>query len=379
MSETPSFYGRGSIPSASYIGRLIQCPGSWAACRGLADNSSPAAEFGTRVHAALAGTLTPSALTPEEEETFDACRKIEEKLVKQWTLRHAIPEGSPIHTFRDNKRLWLEVDGQKECSGLADVIHIAGVHALVLDYKCFASDQADASSNAQLRCLAVLVKENFPDVEDVDCSLIQPMVTYSPEVCSYDLESLFLAKHELLQILEAVKQPDAPLHVGPHCRYCRAASACPEVHREVTTMSALTIHATGLTVSDQELSELRAKCGYATKMIESIKAECFRRAQADPDTWKSLGWEIHEGSGKRQVSDIATVSERLHALGAPWERITASCSITLKELSPLVREATKLKGMKLKAKVDEVLQDCTDIKKAKASLKRIGEPEDEEE
>lgn len=374
--ETPTNERR-NLPSASYIFRLSQCPGALNACQGLADISTPEAESGTRIHSRLAGETVE--LTPEEEDIAESCAKIEESLFEQWKLRHAIPEDAAVQVFRDNKRLWLERDGQKLCSGLADVIYLWDRHALILDFKSGRGENDDASANLQLRCLAVLVQENFGWIKHAETAIIQPLVTHSPTVCSYDVDDLITATNELLRIVLSALMTDAPRKAGAHCKYCRAASTCPETRKEVESLSSLTIHQPGLTVSNGDMAALLARCGPALKMIENIKAECFRRAEADPDSWRALGYEIAQGKGKRAVDDIATVSERLNALGVPWPDITKACSITMRALEPLVRAATGTKGMGLKKECDKVLADCVTTKFAKPSLKKIGTPEEDEE
>lgn len=353
-------------------------------CRGIPDRPTADSDFGTRVHEFLAGKIDAIELTHEMLDIAESCQSIEAKVVKQWRARCEvfeeceIPDGG-IRVSRDCERLWLEIHGEKRCSGVADVIHSWGRHALVVDFKTLTGDHKDSTDNLQLRCLAILANRNFDyRLKSVDVAIVQPLVTHTPTVTHYDGPALHAAMEELVGILNASEKPDAPLVAGDQCRFCRAAAICPAVRKEVETLAVTTINATGLTVSDSELATLLGRCGAARKMIESVKAECFRRAEADPETWRAMGYEIREGAGKRAVEDIATVSDRLNAMGVPWQKITGACSITLKALEPLVREATKEKGMGLKKKVGALLEDCVAIKKSKPSLKKIGVEDDEE-
>jgi hypothetical protein len=364
---------RQNKPSASGIARLASCSGSFGLESGMPDSSTPEAESGTRIHAVIALKADRDTLTPEELEICESCEKIEHDVVEQWRLRHHIDEVTAVHVVRDSERLWF----RDRCSGLADVVYICGELALVLDFKTGRVAADDGSENLQLRCLAVLVKANYKAVTQVEVAIIQPLVTHTPEICIYEGEELWLAQVELEKILDAANKPDAPLNPGDHCRYCKAASICPAVHKEVETLSALTIHETGLTVSDEKMAELRGKCGVAKKMIASIEAEAFKRAEADPETWRRLGYEIKAGAGKRSVENVAMVGERLNALGASWTDISGECSITIKSVETLTRSATNEKGIGLKRKVDEVLAGCVEVKTAKASLKRIGNNEEE--
>lgn len=374
---------RQNLPSASGIFRLAQCPGSHKLCAGLPDAPTAESEFGTRVHAFLAGKLDPTDfsqdLTMEESDIAEACQYIETRVVAEWKARNSIPEeNTGILTVRDSERWWLEIDGEKACSGVADAVYLYERNALILDYKTFAGSHGEAVENLQLRALAVLAVQKFGWLKSVDVAIIQPLKTHTPMVCRYDVDGLIQAQKELLGILNAANSPSAPLHAGEHCRYCRAASICPEVHKEVETLSALTINGNGLTVSNEDMARLLSKCGPASKMIASIKAECFRRAEADPETWRAYGYEIREGVGKRAVDDVATVGERLNAKGVEWPKITAACSITIGKVEELTRAATGEKGMGLKKETDAILDGCCAVKKAKPSLKKIGQSEDDE-
>lgn len=365
------------LPSASSIHRLAACAGSHRLCQSVADRSTPDSEFGQHVHEYLAGKRKAEDMMPEELDIAESCEHIERKLVNEWQARLGFEaDESEITISRDETRLWLEIDGEKACSGVADVIRMHDGHVQILDFKALPGDHKDASENAQLRCLAVLADANFKGVKSVTVAIIQPLVTHSPKVCAYDAADLVLARFELVRILEAAKKPDAPLKTGDHCKFCRASSICPAVRAEVTQLSALTIHESGLSVSDEEMAELRARTGAAKKMIASIEAEAFRRAQADPELWKSMGWEISEGEGKRTVTDTTQVCERLNLAGAAWTDIAAEVSLTIGSVEKLARAATGMKGVKLKNAVQTLLDGCCEVKKSAPSLKRIGSPEE---
>lgn len=385
MSEVPSIDPRKGKLSASIVARVAACPGSLKACRGISDAPTADSDFGTAIHEVLAGKRPMDQLTPEQEDIATSCQAIEERLVGEWESRLGISKEEPVEITRDAERLWLTVNDEPAVSGVADVVYILKREdvtcALLLDWKTLPGIHEDADENLQLRTLAVLLGTKWHNLTSVDAAIIQPLKTHSPKVCHYGSESLRQAHLEILAIHHAAESLSAPLIPGAHCSFCRAAPSCPAVHAEVQSIASLTIHENGLTVSNEDLAKLLDRCGPARKMIENIKAEAERRVAADPAAWADLGWQMKEGAGKRTVTDVATVSERLNDKGIPWEKITAACGITMKALQPLVREATGAKGVKLKAATEQILEGCVAIKKAKASLKRIGElepPEDEE-
>ncbi len=363
---------RQNLPSASGISRLASCPGSLRLCRDLPETTSADSDFGNHIHEFLAGTRKAEDLTPEELDIAESCVAIEEKVVKQWRLRCEIPDDANISTYRDNQRMWLEIDGEKKCSGLADVVHVWDRRALVIDFKTLVGDHGDATDNLQLRCLAILAQQHVGWLRCADVAIIQPLVTHSPTVCHYGVDDLIAAQKELLQILAAANNPNAPLVPGDQCKLCRANAVCPAVHQEVTELSLMTLRNAELMIGDEEMAELLSRTGPAMKMCASIRAEAFRRAEADPAAWRSYGYEIREGAGKRTVTDVATAAERMNAKGVDYKDITAACSISIKAVKTLVRGATNAKGMALEAAVDELLEGCCAVKKARPSLKKIG-------
>lgn len=379
MSDIATDERRG-LPSASGIARLAACPGSYRMAKGIPDRPTDDGDFGTAIHAYLAGTLKAEDLTGEQLDIAESCSAIEARLVNQWKTRCLLTDHE-ITVTRDSERLWLSLDGEPACSGVADVVYRYKDVALALDYKTLPGEHADSDENLQLRTLAVLTDEKYDlSMAIVDVAIIQPLVTHSPTVSRYDVEALGIARSELLTILEAAKAPDAPLHPGKQCDYCRAASICPEVHREVTHMSIITLQEEGgLAVPDEVMAKLGERCGAALKMISNIKADIRRRVEADPASWRALGWELREGAGKRAVTNVGKVAERLEGKGCAMPDIAAACSITIGNVKTLARAATGAKGMGLEKIVDAILEDCITLKVPKPSLKRIGMADDDEE
>lgn len=359
---------RANLPSASSLARLAACPGSFRLSQGLPDTSTPESDAGTRIHAAFAGEF--AELTPDEVDTLESLQRLEAEALNRW--RSSLPEddGTVAACVRE-WRMWLELEGAKAFSGQADVIHILGCHGLILDAKTGWGEQVDSAGNLQLRSLAVLLKEQYPGLKSVTVGILQPASGKSA-LCCYTASDLEKARLELLGILDGARTESGRLATGDHCKYCRALAVCPAAKKEVETFSMLTLNGSSLTVSDADMAKLLARCGPATKMIEGINAECKRRCEANPDRWRELGFELTEGAGRRTVTDVATVGDRLNAAGASWQEITSNCTITIGNVEALARKATGAKGVALKNRVGEILDGCTETKKAAPSLKRIG-------
>ncbi len=362
---------RKNLPSASGLEQLALCPGSWNLQRGIPDSSSPEADSGTRIHAALAGEVV--SLTPEEQDIADSCREIEKRTLDAW----AKPDEGIV--CKREERMWLKDGGAEVFSGKPDVIYFQGKRACYLDYKTGRSEQTAAAENFQLTATAVLIGEN-PRIEEVTCGIIAPLVTHKVDLVVFDRAAINAACDGILASIAAAMKPDAPLAPGEkQCRWCRAQLICPAVKAELKTISEVTIHEPDLVVSNEDLGALLDKCGRAMKLIAQIGTECRRRLEAGQTI---PGWELVDAKGKRKVSDVVLVGERLAAAGAEWKDIAAASTINIGAVKTLAREASKKKGKDLATFVDSVLNGATSTSEAKKRLKRIGaalEDEDSEE
>jgi hypothetical protein len=361
---------RQGLPSASSIHRLAACPGSWRLEKGQPDTVSAESESGTRIHAWLAGEDV--SLTPEESELAEACVSQAERIIDCWS------EGM-IYDTHHERRLWLEVSpGIRVMSGQADLIAVAGRRGIILDYKTGRGEVQDPTDNLQLRALAVLASLNL-SLTEITVAIIQPLATSAPKLCKYTVQDLSFAHLELLRLIVESQKPDAPLIPGDRqCKYCKATLICPARRQQLDQLALTTIHETGLTVSNQDLVALLDKCGPAAKLIGQIKAEAFRRAEEDPEAWRELGFEIQTPKGRNEISDIATVTNRLNEMGVPWPEITAKCKLPKTAVKDLLRPVVKGKDITLKDAEWKVLKGAMEQKAGKPKLCRIGAAEEDE-
>jgi hypothetical protein len=365
---------RQGLPSASGIERLALCPGSFRLEQGQPDTASAESESGTRIHAWLAGEWN-GTLSDDEMEIAVMCQSLSVRVTEQWEAMHGINGDAG---FMVETRLWLLNRGNQVMSGQADRIALMPPHGLVLDFKTGRGEVQDPRENLQLRALAVLAAETC-ELETVTVAIIQPLATSEPALCRYDHAALEVARREILSILSIARNPDAPLIPGDRqCKYCRAALVCPARRQEFEKLALTTIHETGLTVSNQDLVALLDKCGPAAKLIGQIKAEAFRRAEEDPEAWRELGFEIQTPKGKNEISDIATVTNRLNEMGVPWPEITAKCKLPKTAVKDLLRPVVKGKDITLKDAEWEVLKGATEQKAGKPKLCHIGVSEGDE-
>ena len=347
-------------PSASHVERLMLCPGSWQLERTLPPSpESEDAASGTRIHAAMAGDMV--ALSPSETETMEMCMALEVK-----TLLEVLETDEPETTHRE-KRLWLDED--ESISGKADVIFQHGKRALILDAKTGRNEVESASSNLQLRTLAVLWFVNHVEVDDITVGIIQPWVSPQVSLSRYTCEHLIQATDELDAILDEAESPNAKRVPGEkQCKYCRAKAVCPEARNYALT----TLHNPEQSVSTltgEALGDYLGRLPLVETIVEALKVEAKRRLTEDPSSVP--GWELKPGAQKETITNPQTVFNRFSEQGGDVAGFLACITVAKGKLEDALRLLNPaLKGKSLKEAVRSLVDGCTETKANAASLVR---------
>lgn len=332
-------------PSASGMQRLVLCPGSWLAEKGFPDETSEAAEAGTRLHLHMEhGTLPEDAV---EAEAVEWCRQMEQRLLGKYVA----PMGAD-RVLREER--WWDPDAT--FSGQADVVYIHEGCALVLDYKFGRVPVPVANSNMQLAALALLAFYNMPDVEVVFCGVLQPLasrqeprvVRYQRDVIMDQLEGYFAS------VIAESERPNAKRVPGEvQCRYCKAkaeCAACMALLSAVAGNDSLSDSGvtTALRSSGQSVAELWSDwapekkaeavrlAGLAKKWAEAVE----RKAKADLKNGLSIpGCSLSAGKRCFKVDDAQGAFAVLaRELGISGEEFAGCCSVKISELDKVVHK-----------------------------------------
>ncbi len=353
---------RKNRPSASSMSRTSNCPGSLNLLRSLppiAEEEDEQAASGTKIHAALASNILVG-LDAEEEEVYDRLRAQEAGISSEWL------NGKSSIIIRE-ERLWFPLD---LFSGQADVIYKQFSRALVLDFKSIRwGKHAPSDQNPQLRALATLARRRFHTLSEITVGIIQD--GHKPTLCVYDEAALEQAETEIVGICNASDDPQAPLHAGDWCGFCPCAARCPALHKEIaTTGNALEQRAAEL--SPTEVVFLWDQCKVVKKAIDSYESFVKRQLEEDPEKYPGL--RLKEGTEREKVTDLKTVFARSSQVGVTADQFTDACSITKTNLKSAVKTASALKGKALDAKLEEILDGCTESKRTAASVERVDTP-----
>ena len=225
MTEDP----RQNLPSASGIYRIVNCPGSLAAEKGLPDlPAEQVTEEGTAIHEA-AETGDTSELSGDPAAIAKRLRAMEDRVLEQWLADIPNYDGT-IPQRHAEVRLWIRDRKTLELTASAqlDVLRVYEKWCLIIDFKTGFNDAPPADRNWQLLTQAICVHHEFPKVERFRVAIAASRLSSKLDIAEYSLADLEHADKELLHVLWLAKQSDAQRRPGEHCRWCKAKGICPE-------------------------------------------------------------------------------------------------------------------------------------------------------
>jgi hypothetical protein len=306
-------------------------------------------------------------LTTDETYIIERCREQEAELVKQ-VFADSTEEPQ---VFRE-KRLWsLKFDGSKLWSGKPDVVYVSGASALIIDYKSGRGVVENAAENLQLRCLVALLDESWGfTMDQITVAIIQPLVG-PPSVVSYELGDLIDAVRESQSLMSAIMQPDQPRTPSESaCRYCKGKPYCNEARELAVTgpivnaPEGITPDAIASTLTSSHLAQFLNRAAQAEAVIEACKSEARRRLSEGEII---EGWTLKEGSARESIVNSEQVASRFLELGT-YEQLSTAITLNKTKLKEAVKTATGFKGQQLTAKLDALLDGCTESKMSQPIL-----------
>lgn len=366
MSETND--PRRGATSASSAAYDFACPGRHLAQKGLAQTSSPDAEFGKGVHAALAKG-DPSNLTTEQLDIYESCVAIEAKIVDQLFG----PDRAKVRTFIE-QRFWVKVkdkngDGYFDHSGQPDKIYRLGPRGLIIEYKTLAGDVPVSAENLQLRDQVVLAAGNLM-LTEVMAYVIQPLVTHDPVPCLYDKVSIKQAEDEMFDRVRRSNDPMAMRIPGEvPCKFCLAKPVCREYAQWQAALLPARIALPDLPVAEWTVEQRIAFCagvGAVEKWIEDNKEEMKELLAKDENAVP--GFYLKPGNSREIVTDPEALFARFVELGGSLDQFMACVSVGKGKLEEQVRAVTKKKGKPLKVQIDSLLDGIVEQRQNAPSL-----------
>lgn len=352
---------RRGMPSASGMERLMLCPGSWLLeqkCEDLPETQ--AQKDGTRLHEAMEKHDLKFCKDKEEEEACIWCNAMEDELVRQ--VFHGM-QPADVASVRE-VRLW---NNEQTFSGKPDVYYMHGNKVLVIDYKFGRKRVADVEENRQMMALAVLVGDNYQYADEVYCAVLQPFARgegWCPPTVRYTREHLVRARRILADMVSMATGgygcPPPRRGGEAQCKYCRAATICPEVNHEVA------LFAQPLAASWSALEPAQKRMIWERwKVCKAMGEQVEAQVRADLEEGREVdGLELAPGKRVFKVTNaqkaFSSLQDLLHVTGYDFSEC---CTVKMGELDKLAREMwqskTETKGMTVaecKARLREVLE-----------------------
>jgi hypothetical protein len=126
----------------------------------------------------------------------------------------------------------------------------------------------------------------------------------------------------------------------------------------------ITPDAIAATLTNQTLGAFLDRAAQAEAVIEACRAEARRRL-SEGDAIE--GWTLKEGSGRESITDSEKVASRFLELGT-YEQLAPAITLNKTKLKEAIKTATGFKGQQLTAKLEALLDGCTESKTSQPTL-----------
>jgi len=228
-----------TVVGGSSAGRVLQCPGSVQLCSMYPNIESEFAAEGTAFHMAL--DMIFSGIAKEDRDviglTFNGYVITEEMfeegivpILEHWDALDQ--ELGGIDYFSERR---VTFPGIENAFGTTDLIGTAKDRTVVYDFKLGRGVAVSAEDNPQMKYYALAAmhsegtKHFFAPDKPVEVFIAQPRVGDGEPFSRWatSVKQLEAFGVELRHAVETALQPDAPLKMGPYCKFCSAKSGCP--------------------------------------------------------------------------------------------------------------------------------------------------------
>lgn len=355
---------RGQWTSASKSAADELCPGRHLACLSLPEVTTPEAEFGNRVHAALCKG-SPEGLTQDELISYESCMAKDIEGVQKYFGAHA----DKVSAIRET-RLWMNF-GPLKHSGQPDVVRRHGTKVLVTDYKSLFGDVQPVELNKQLRDLVVLVWENSVMVDEIAATIAQP--GRPVELVIYHRDDFGRARADMQKRVAESNDPKAERRPGTlQCTYCRFKTKCEEyiAWANANKQDVIRVGVTGMDKwSPEQWRDFLDAAKIAAKLIADAEAKAKELLTANPQSIP--GWTLEAGDVREKIVNPQECFSRFEKLGGSLDQFMRCVGITKKSLGEQLSAVTKKKGKELQSELKTLLAGITESKQNAPSLKRL--------
>ncbi|MBN2162564.1 MAG: DUF2800 domain-containing protein [Pontiellaceae bacterium] len=300
----------------SSLYRRMKCPGSYMAELGRPEKTSPEAEEGTMLHAAVWLAIRESGrlnLSREQRHCLAVCRL--------W-----------LRSFRGDNENWHDeetlslygANGKELCFGTPDAFKFLPSQCMAVngDFK-FGFNPVDAPElNLQMAAGSAAIMQKYGDKYDlsngVHAFIVQPRLrSYSHPGFVYRNAGGIVSSVE--RIIERCLKLDAPRKAGSHCTYCKAKFNCQEFGGFELAISTLNPEA----ITPDNIGQLVTACSQMDAAIKRAKAILKGMVRTSGGQYGNV--VLKSRAGNREVSTEYRCSKCEHEWRGPQTFVCPMC------------------------------------------------------
>lgn len=360
-SNTALTDARGSLPSASRMTRIFNCPASFQLNALETPETSAAAEEGRMLHRVM--ELSIKGANDSEKAELNALLKslndeqmsayqTAVKLVSESVLReHNTYNGDTLDAFE--MRFWAK---SKLFSGQGDAIFTKdNGEATIVDYKFGRGEVEPAERNYQLAAMAVLLADNFDGLRTIRAMIIQPRALDKAKritECVYTKDDVDAAREAInAACKEAVEYAQPRQKCGYWCNYCPSAYRCKAAQNEIAKQYALATSTPQLAVGRHNAVEMFEKATVVKKLCDEVLAVVKKWVQDNPDHGTAL--ELTAGAKRSKLGDAGKIYDAVCDVGISPEEFVGCCDVGMTKLQSLYFAKRKLANEKQTKKASD--------------------------
>ena len=308
-------------PSAG--ARLIACPGSAKASRGIPDQITSYSSEGSEAHELAAHRLLLALGKPSELEvkglaSYNSNMEDNitgyvayclEKVAQQQTSEVITLVEQKVSTNRYGEGLF----------GTCDFALIAGDELTIVDLKYGMGVKVEATENVQLMIYALCLIDTFDylyDIKKINLCIYQPRLSNISEWGTTTSELFEWGNTILKEAIEKIINGSEEFHPGKHCKFCKAKPICRALRDRNLTIAKQEFHPPYL-LNDSEIEKILDISEDITEWLNTVKDYALSEAIKGH---KFIKYKLVEGRSFRKWTDEVAVAKVVENAGYnPYE------------------------------------------------------------
>jgi hypothetical protein len=323
----------------STMARTFQCPGWIKASEGIPNRSSSYAQKGTALHACMEDIL----LHDRDPEEFRGITVEGEKITDDDVNDKLIPATQAFNDLCDAYSVDIYeaetfVKIAEDSGGTADFICRGEDVVIIGDFK-FGYHPVDPTNNTQGMFYALCANETdelndlFEDRDEIVIAIIQPHDEFPVlRTWQFPASDLIMFRKQFLQARREAKSENPRMAAGPACKFCPAASVCPE--RTGEAISALRMDPEDLST----LSESLALVKDLREWIASVEQVAHEQLNAGAEV---KGWKLVQKRALARWEDEDLVIKTFRRKLGGLSRITSRKLLSPAQMKKLAKTLGK--------------------------------------